>query len=110
MPFLALAISEEVPFRLLDNPSDGLADNPAMFHQPPLREEQRQSLALMLKQEARPNSLEGGLLADKMGYGKTATMIGLIAHDLAGQPKAKTKCGQDAALSIKPDHTGYILI
>ena len=70
-------------FALRCNSADAPVANPALFRQHPLREEQRRSLAWMLEREARPSGFLGGLLADKMGYGKTATTIGLVTQDPA---------------------------
>lgn len=65
------------------------AANPSLFVKYPLRAEQRRSLAWMLKQEQSSAShLRGGLLADCMGYGKTATTIGLVS--VAGSTGTKT--------------------
>lgn len=69
--------------RLRDNAEDLPAENPAAFKIHPLREEQRRCLAWIRAREARRSGFRGGLLADKMGFGKTATMIGLIADDVA---------------------------
>ena len=55
------------------------ARNPKAFKVHPLREEQLRSLAWMYSREAH-SGFKGGLLADKMGYGKTATTIGLLSE------------------------------
>jgi len=75
-------------FSLRGNSADAPAANPALFRQHPLREEQRRTLAWMLEREARPSGFKGGLLADKMGYGKTATVIGLVSQDPAAAAAA----------------------
>ncbi|CAE8597074.1 unnamed protein product [Polarella glacialis] len=77
----------EISFSLKDNSADEAADNPPAFQEYALREEQRRSLAWMLRQEARgeADGMSGGLLADKMGYGKTSTTIGLISLDDPGR-------------------------
>jgi hypothetical protein len=70
--------SETFRFKSTD---DAPSANPSLFLKYPLREEQRRSLAWMLRRErlsSIASSLRGGLLADCMGYGKTATTIGLI--------------------------------
>eukprot|EP00930_Biecheleria_cincta_P048911 TRINITY_DN34167_c0_g1_i1.p1 TRINITY_DN34167_c0_g1~~TRINITY_DN34167_c0_g1_i1.p1 ORF type:complete len:995 (-),score=165.18 TRINITY_DN34167_c0_g1_i1:327-3272(-) len=75
--------------KLKNNAEDIPAENPPLFKAHPLREEQCRSLAWMLAQEAKKNGLRGGLLADKMGYGKTATSIGLIS---LGRPGTVDRC------------------
>jgi len=73
-----------VEFALKGNEGDLPADNPAAFRAYPLRAEQLRSLSWMLSQEQRRTAPRGGLLADRMGYGKTATAIGLISLGLPG--------------------------
>eukprot|EP00439_Symbiodinium_sp_Y106_P013106 s1988_g1.t3 len=56
-------------FRIPNNSQDAAADNPPLFRQHPLRDEQLRSLGWMLSQEAlsKTRCLRGGLLADRMG-------------------------------------------
>merc|ERR1719421_63929 len=65
-------------FKLRGNLGDAMAEQPRGFLLP-LRDEQRRSLGWMRAREAKKQGLRGGILADKMGYGKTCTAIGLIA-------------------------------
>jgi hypothetical protein len=63
----------------------------------------------MLEREAKTSGLRGGLLADKMGYGKTATAIGLISRDLGLPPPAGQAEGGEyiqgrATLILAPPH------
>ena len=80
--------SVPVTFKIPNNNSDRPAANPPLFRAHALRLEQRRSLGWMLSQEARQpgpddrNAVRGGLLADRMGYGKTSTAIGLISLDV----------------------------
>ena len=60
-------------FQLKFNADDESAENPTPFRGHPLREEQRRSVAWMSAQERQLHGLRGGVLADKMGYCKTAT-------------------------------------
>ena len=39
-------------------------------------------------QEEPPDDFHGGIIADPMGFGKTLTMIALIASDISGQNAA----------------------
>jgi len=73
---------------LKGNSEDQAAANPPLFKAHPLREEQCRSLAWMISKENAQAGLRGGLLADKMGYGKTSTAIGLIS--LPSQGRAQT--------------------
>ncbi|OLQ03148.1 Transcription termination factor 2 [Symbiodinium microadriaticum] len=68
-------------FHIPNNSEDAAADNPPLFRKHPLRDEQLRSLGWMLSQEALPKSrrLRGGLLADRMGFGKTSVAIGLAS-------------------------------
>ena len=94
-----------VPYVLLNNRNDERAQNPPHFKLP-LREEQQRSLSWMIKQEhpdldpfvveeveeeilpqigwraegraTKTIRVLGGLLADEVGYGKTATTLALI--------------------------------
>ena len=65
---------------LLGNDVDLPCSNPLLFQRHQLRDEQLRSLQWMLSQEEQ-DGLKGGVLGDKMGYGKTATTIGLISLD-----------------------------
>eukprot|EP00928_Gymnodinium_smaydae_P068913 TRINITY_DN5220_c2_g3_i2.p1 TRINITY_DN5220_c2_g3~~TRINITY_DN5220_c2_g3_i2.p1 ORF type:complete len:1184 (-),score=141.99 TRINITY_DN5220_c2_g3_i2:148-3699(-) len=70
-------------FRIPNNNGDAPAANPPLFQEHPLREEQLRSLGWMVSQEKCTQTLvKGGLLADRMGYGKTSTTIGLISLDV----------------------------
>eukprot|EP00929_Paragymnodinium_shiwhaense_P064962 TRINITY_DN32616_c0_g1_i3.p1 TRINITY_DN32616_c0_g1~~TRINITY_DN32616_c0_g1_i3.p1 ORF type:complete len:1241 (+),score=264.55 TRINITY_DN32616_c0_g1_i3:81-3803(+) len=80
---LVAAVQYKIPNSAEETP----APNPPMLRLP-LREEQRRSLAWMIRQESSELMSEdgstparGGLLADRMGYGKTSTTIGLISLD-----------------------------
>ena len=89
-------------FQLVGNAGPA-ASNPTAFKRFPLREEQLRSLAWMYGQEARSEGLKGGLLADKMGYGKTATTIGLLAEE---QQRAQAAdCGERPRGYIKNSAT-----
>eukprot|EP00438_Fugacium_kawagutii_P031229 Skav211060 [mRNA] locus=scaffold314:82334:89235:+ [translate_table: standard] len=73
----------------------------------PLREEQRRSLAWMYAQEDRDHRLKGGLLADKMGYGKTATTIGLLSEKVPGsipEQRPRGYISNPATLILCPPH------
>ena len=59
----------------LEANAGSVAPNPKAFKVHPLREEQLRSLAWMYSREACRDGFKGGMLADKMGYGKTATTI-----------------------------------
>eukprot|EP00929_Paragymnodinium_shiwhaense_P001824 TRINITY_DN102030_c0_g1_i1.p1 TRINITY_DN102030_c0_g1~~TRINITY_DN102030_c0_g1_i1.p1 ORF type:complete len:1008 (+),score=202.88 TRINITY_DN102030_c0_g1_i1:153-3026(+) len=97
-------------FPLKGTESEKAAPNPELFKTFPLREEQRKSLAWMLQQEARVDGqVCGGLLADKMGYGKTATTIGLISlrPNAVGLPEPEVPRGylkSTATLVMCPKH------
>lgn len=65
---------------LLGNDADRPTENPKLFEHHKLREEQLKSLAWMISREA-GRGLRGGVLGDKMGYGKTATAIALFSLD-----------------------------
>ncbi|CAE7818718.1 RAD5B [Symbiodinium sp. CCMP2592] len=96
----------EQAFQLLGNAGPA-ASNPAAFKEFPLREEQLRSLAWMYAQEARSEGLRGGLLADKMGYGKTATTIGLLSEDRASNSPSPRPWGyikNPATLIMCPAH------
>mmetsp|Transcript_16843 Transcript_16843/g.39327 ORF Transcript_16843/g.39327 Transcript_16843/m.39327 type:complete len:868 (+) Transcript_16843:56-2659(+) len=56
--------------------------NPQLCSEYPLREEQLRSLGWMKGREQNSeNSVRGGILADRMGYGKTAITIGLLSEE-----------------------------
>lgn len=96
----------EQAFQLLGNAGPA-ASNPAAFKKFPLREEQLRSLAWMYAQEARSEGLRGGLLADKMGYGKTATTIGLLSEDRPSNSPSPRPWGyikNPATLIMCPPH------
>jgi len=84
--------------------SSGVALNPAAFKQYPLREEQLRSLAWMYSREAREEGLKGGLLADKMGYGKTATTIGLLSESRGESQSPEGYIYNPATLILCPPH------
>ncbi|CAE7513671.1 RAD5 [Symbiodinium sp. CCMP2456] len=75
-------------FHIPNNSQDATADNPPLFRKHPLRDEQLRSLGWMLSQEALPKTrrLRGGLLADRMGFGKTSVAIGLSSLDATLRP------------------------
>ena len=64
----------------LEANAGSVAPNPRAFKVHPLREEQLRSLAWMYSREACRDGFKGGMLADKMGYGKTATTIGMLSE------------------------------
>ena len=64
----------------LEANAGSVAPNPKAFKVHPLREEQLRSLAWMYSREACRDGFKGGMLADKMGYGKTATTIGMLSE------------------------------
>ena len=64
----------------LEANAGAVAPNPKAFKVHPLREEQLRSLAWMYSREACRDGFKGGMLADKMGYGKTATTIGMLSE------------------------------
>jgi hypothetical protein len=82
--------------------------NPPLFCKYPLREEQRRSLAWMLEQERGilHGTLHGGLLADCMGYGKTATTIGLVcvAGNINKRPVPDGYMRLQSTLIVCPAH------
>lgn len=82
---------------LRGNPSTAPAMNPPRLQAHPLRDDQRRSLAWMLEKERASSEVKGGILADKMGYGKTATTIGLISMDR----KNTQSCHQDGYIRMK---------
>lgn len=97
------------------------APQPPSFQRYPLRSEQLKSLHWMVRQEAAESRCErgvapvrGGLLADRMGFGKTSTAIALISQDpedlrapgAGGLPRC-TDGGQipcDSTLVVCPAH------
>jgi len=124
--------------RLTSNKKDGAASQPPNFTKFPLRPEQLRSLSWMLSQEAsdapfyeeevaegilpslgwrtegrvrRPVMVRGGIIADEVGYGKTAITLGLIdaASQVNGEPKRAPKeflrlFETNATLVIIPTH------
>jgi len=98
----------QITLKLRGNPAAKPAKNPPLLTAHPLREDQRRSLAWMLERETgKGNNVKGGILADKMGYGKTATAIGLISldKDKARQqraPQGYIPCS--ASLILSPSH------
>ena len=97
------------------------AAQPPLFQRHPLRPEQLRSLHWMTRQETNGHTCEfgtsvvrGGLLADRMGYGKTSTTIALISQGASelrapgtgGLPRC-TSQGQipcDGTLVVCPPH------
>ncbi|CAE7278238.1 Hltf [Symbiodinium sp. CCMP2456] len=69
-------------FSIPNNDDDPAAENPPLFRKHALREEQLRSLGWMLSQEKLQGSLRGGLLADRMGFGKTSIAIGLTSLEV----------------------------
>jgi len=69
-------------FSIPNNDDDPAAENPPLFLKYTLREEQLRSLGWMLSQEKLQGNLRGGLLADRMGFGKTSIAIGLTSLDV----------------------------
>ncbi len=98
-------LREPQTFQLEANGSSGgVALNPAAFKEYPLREEQLRSLAWMYSREAREEGLKGGLLADKMGYGKTATTIGLLSESRGESQSPEGYIYNPATLILCPPH------
>ena len=62
-------------FSIPNNDDDPAAENPPLFLKHTLREEQLRSLGWMLSQEKLQGNLRGGLLADRMGFGKTSASV-----------------------------------
>lgn len=95
-------------FAIPNNDQDPTAEQPELAH--PLRPEQLRSLGWMLAQEAAEDRLKGGLLADKMGYGKTSVAIALISKDLQlrerrlSEHAAAEKLLSDSTLLVAPSH------
>eukprot|EP00746_Dinoflagellata_sp_MGD_P001530 gnl/MRDRNA2_/MRDRNA2_102897_c0_seq1.p1 gnl/MRDRNA2_/MRDRNA2_102897_c0~~gnl/MRDRNA2_/MRDRNA2_102897_c0_seq1.p1 ORF type:complete len:1184 (+),score=191.76 gnl/MRDRNA2_/MRDRNA2_102897_c0_seq1:98-3649(+) len=107
--------SSEAVFKIPNNNSDPPAANPPLFLAHPLREEQRRSLGWMISQEAKIQQpvndeahetnvplIGGGLLADRMGYGKTSTAIGLISLDVGQQLRQPGQ--EDVPFLKEPGH------
>ncbi|GAA6003370.1 hypothetical protein JCM10207_000301 [Rhodosporidiobolus poonsookiae] len=119
-------------FSLKSNRNDPEAENPSIFTKFKLRPEQLRSLHWMLKQEQDPQPwveqevaeaplsqlgwhaeakatreaiIRGGVVADAVGYGKTAITLGLIAARLkedARLPKSTDRIAIKATLIIVP--------
>jgi len=117
------ATSTAATFKIPNNDADEPAANPPMFKAHPLREEQRRSLGWMISREAVTHTsaddrfmlVKGGLLADRMGYGKTSTTIGLVSLDVdralrqpgqQGVPLLQKDCyiPSDSTLIVCPSH------
>ncbi|TFY81373.1 hypothetical protein EWM64_g2645 [Hericium alpestre] len=126
-------------FTLLSNRSDPEHAQPPHFTKNPLRPEQLRSLDWMIKQEDRdaspfieeeiseaileplgwrvegraqkPVHIRGGVLADQVGYGKTAITLGLIdwtrkavSKELSKAPEIPGKIRVKASLIVVPPH------
>lgn len=122
-------------FRLLGTSEQAAHANPPSFIDHPLRQDQCQSLNFMVEQERRvikfkapekqplqkilnasiadPVStvtfeVRGGILGDRMGYGKTAITIALMSLDSRGRlpanPKPDDLFSSRATLIIVPSH------
>ncbi len=126
-------------FTLLSNRPDPQHHQPPHFEKFPLRVEQLRSLHWMLEQEKRdvppfieeevseamleplgwraegraqqPVHIRGGVLADQVGYGKTAITLGLVdctrkevARELEGAAKIPGKIRVKASLVVVPPH------
>jgi len=126
-------------FTLLSNRSDPQHRQPPHFEKFPLRVEQLRSLHWMLEQEKpsappfieeevseaileplgwraegraeQPVHIRGGVLADQVGYGKTAITLGLIdctrkevARELEGASELPGKIRVKASLIVVPPH------
>ncbi|CAL1168735.1 unnamed protein product [Cladocopium goreaui] len=90
----------------LEANAGSVAPNPKAFKVHPLREEQLRSLAWMYSREACRDGFKGGMLADKMGYGKTATTIGMLSEK-PGQVPDERPSGyirNPATLILCPPH------
>lgn len=127
------------PYRLLSNKNDPEHKQPPNFGKLPLRPEQLRSLTWMLEREAmdtppfveeeiseatleplgwraegrahRPVRVRGGVLADQVGYGKTAITLGLIdcayknvKEELDNKEDMPGKVSVKATLAIVPPH------
>lgn len=127
------------PYRLLSNKNDVQHTQPPHFGPLPLRPEQLRSLTWMLEREApdappfieeeiseatleplgwraegraqRPVKMRGGVLADQVGYGKTAITLGLIdcayndvKEELERKKDIYGKVPVKATLAIVPPH------
>lgn len=139
---LTTSIEDFTPpkFRLTSNRSDPSHSQPPHFKKVPLRPEQLRSLSWMLAQEdpkadpfleeevseamleplgwraegraERPVLVRGGVLADEVGYGKTAIILGLIdtsqsLDDEAPEPPKEEVMGVipvKATLVVVPPH------
>eukprot|EP00747_Dinoflagellata_sp_TGD_P121807 gnl/TRDRNA2_/TRDRNA2_173490_c2_seq10.p1 gnl/TRDRNA2_/TRDRNA2_173490_c2~~gnl/TRDRNA2_/TRDRNA2_173490_c2_seq10.p1 ORF type:complete len:784 (-),score=89.47 gnl/TRDRNA2_/TRDRNA2_173490_c2_seq10:1572-3902(-) len=104
------ATSSTAMFKIPNNNADQPAANPPLFQAHPLREEQRRSLSWMISREASQGQSDhdalltkGGLLADRMGYGKTSTTIGLLSRDV---DRTLYQPGQNGTPRLT--HAGYI--
>ncbi|SCV72512.1 BQ2448_4049 [Microbotryum intermedium] len=124
---------EPTEFSISSNDADVMADQPPHFKVFQLRNEQRRSLQWMIEQEADPHpwveeevaeailpqlgwhaeakasrevTVRGGVLADAVGYGKTAITIALISARL-GQTKVPVETDRiavKATLIVVPAH------
>ncbi|SCZ92470.1 BZ3500_MvSof-1268-A1-R1_Chr5-2g07888 [Microbotryum saponariae] len=124
---------EPTEFSIPSNDADVMADQPPHFKVFQLRNEQRRSLQWMIEQEANPRpwveeevaeailpqlgwqaeakasrevTVRGGVLADAVGYGKTAITIALISARL-GQtelPVETDRIAVKATLIVVPAH------
>jgi len=127
------------PLTFTSNREDEEAMQPPSFKKYPLRKEQLRSLRWMLRQEAtdspfveeevsevlvpalgwraegrvkRPVLVRGGIVADEVGYGKTAITLGLISYskDINGPPPGPPKAMEKffvatkASLVVVPSH------
>jgi len=115
------AQAAQVPaqFCLKDNSADPAHPNPPHFKQYALREEQRRSLHFMVTRERSGRPWEttrkkvkigacGGVLGDRMGYGKTATTIALVAAEQQRRvplnPEPDQYVSSRATLILIPSH------
>ncbi|KAJ5933706.1 C-5 cytosine methyltransferase [Penicillium verhagenii] len=124
---------KHAPFEIPDNHNDAMVHQPPSFTDLQLRSEQLRSLGWMVAQEADdiepfmeeetveaplpmmawradvkasiPRTIRGGLIADEVGFGKTAIILGLIdsqyERDKARTLKSVGKLSQDGLLTSK---------
>ncbi|GAA5977088.1 hypothetical protein JCM11641_001296 [Rhodosporidiobolus odoratus] len=134
IPSVALGRQSDHTFTLKHNRDDPEAESPRCFKSFKLRPEQRRSLHWMIEQEENPTPwveeevaeallpqlgwlaeakatreavIRGGVVADAVGYGKTAITLGLIASRLeedADLPEEDDRIPIKATLIIVPAH------
>lgn len=100
-------------FTLKDNSGDKEHPSPEQFQRYPLYPQQRRSLGFMVNRERRRELYRGegacgGVLGDRMGYGKTATTIALVVSEkfrpVPPNPAPQQYFASNATLIIVPEH------